>query len=113
MNIAMKSPLGIKAKSGKNPVYLAAIHTLPCCICQAFGEVQTTPTEAHHTFCGRYSMAKTPDMQAIPLCDGHHQGKFEAGKLAIHQSKAAWVEKYGPDTDYIAATQDALENPHV
>jgi hypothetical protein len=88
--------------------YIARIHNLPCCICQAFGEVQTSPTQAHHTICGRYSQKRTPDKQAIPLCEGHHTGLMDTSKLAIHKAKKTWVNKYGADTDYIAATQDAI-----
>lgn len=91
--------------------YLAAIHSLPCCVCEAFGMVQTSPTEAHHCICGRYSTKRVPDRQAIPLCMCHHQGlrhDRDRAKLAIHQGKASWVEAYGPDTDYIAATQDRI-----
>ena len=88
--------------------YLSAIHGLQCCVCEAFGETQTSPTQAHHTICGRYGHRRTPDKQAIPLCEGHHQGLWDTSKLAIHKAKKTWVAKYGPDTDYIAATQDKL-----
>lgn len=96
------------AKSGKDPKYLAAIHSLPCAICFHFGMAQNSPTQAHHTICGRYSGRKTPDRQAIPLCEGHHQGDFDTSKLAIHRDKALWMEWYGPDTDFIAWTQDQI-----
>lgn len=92
----------------KNAAYLTAVHDYPCCICEAFGEAQTTPTEAHHVICGRYSFKKTPDIMAIPLCDGHHQGMFDTSKTAIHRGKETWVAKYGLDTDYVAAMQDKL-----
>lgn len=91
--------------------YLHAIHQLPCCVCEAFGFVQASPTEAHHTICGRYGNKRTPDRQAIPLCMCHHQGlrhDRDRSKLAIHQGKESWVKAYGPDTDYIAATQDKI-----
>lgn len=97
----------------KFPEYLSAIHRLPCCICRKDGLPQTSPTQAHHTICGRYSGKKTPDRDAIPLCMDHHQGMRhdrDRSKLAIHQSKAAWVAAHGPDTDYIEATRDAVEN---
>lgn len=97
------------AKAKPNPAYLAKVRALPCCICEAFGEVQASPTTAHHTICGRYGTRKTPDEMAIPLCDGHHQGDFDKTKLAIHRDRAEWVQRYGPDTDFIAITQDKLE----
>jgi len=96
--------------AARDRAYLAAIHDLPCAVCDAFGQVQTSRTEAHHTICGRYSQAKTPDRQAIPLCQEHHQGLdfITSDKLAIHKGKESWVAAYGPDTDYIATTQDKI-----
>lgn len=97
---------------GKDPQYLSDLHRLPCCVCDAFGLTQTSPTEAHHVICGRYGNHKTPDRMAIPLCQCHHQGlRFDrdASKLAIHQGKQSWAAKYGPDYEYIAATQDRME----
>lgn len=96
-------------KSKPDPAYLAAVRELPCCICDAFGEPQQSPTTAHHTIMGRYSARKTPDRQAIPLCDGHHQGTFDTSKIAIHREPKAWAEAYGQDTDWVAATQDKIE----
>jgi len=97
-------------KAARDKWYLAAIHDLPCAVCEAFGQVQTSRTIAHHTICGRYSQRKTPDRQAIPLCQEHHQGLdfVTTDKLAIHKGKAGWVAAYGPDTDYIAATMDKI-----
>ncbi len=98
------SPLKLVSDvSGKDPAYLKAVRALPCCICGLF------PAYAHHTICGRYSQGKTPDRQAIPLCEGHHQGLWDTTKLAIHKNQTAWVAEFGPDTDYIEATQDAIE----
>ena len=95
-----------KPSPGKNPDYLAALHLMPCCICQTFGEVQLSPTQAHHTIHGRYSTRKTPDRQAIPLCEGHHQGLRDTSKIALHSQPNAWKAAYGLDTDYIAGTLD-------
>lgn len=110
-NLTGKPPLGLKSSqpkpvrrpSGKDPAYLAAIHDLPCVICFHWGFQQTTPTQAHHTICGRYGQRKTPDRQAIPLCWHHHQGPD-----GIHTRKAWWVDQFGLDTDFIAGTQDQL-----
>lgn len=109
MNLMNKPPLGLKAsKEAKDPAYLARVRSLPCCICEAWGFVQLSDTTAHHTKCGRYGTRRTPDRQVIPLCDGHHQGDWDASKIAFHRDQTLWAENYGPDTDYIAATQDAL-----
>lgn len=103
-DLSGRGPLGLKqGRDGRDPAYLAAIHDLPCCICVAWGFPQTTPTQAHHTICGRYGQRKTPDRQAIPLCWWHHQGPD-----GIHTRRKWWVETFGQDTDFIAATQDAI-----
>jgi hypothetical protein len=88
--------------------YLAQVHELPCCICEAFGEIQLSPTQAHHPICGRYSQKRAPHHDAIPLCEGHHQGDFDTSKTAIHRGKKTWMAKYGSDRDYIDVTRDKL-----
>ena len=90
------------------PDYLAAVRELPCCICDAFGEPQMSATTAHHPIHGRASQRKRPDVCAIPLCDGHHQGLWDNSKVAVHRDPAEWKARYGPDTDWIAVTQDKL-----
>lgn len=88
--------------------YLAAIHDLPCVICDAFGEQQLSPTEAHHVFHGRFSGRKTPNNMAVPLCNGHHTGDKDNTKLAIHRAKAEWAERYGFDHEYSDVTRDRI-----
>lgn len=95
-------------KEKKDPAYLARVRSLPCCICDAFGEAQKSPTTAHHPIHDRHSTAKRPDRTAIPLCDGHHQGTFDTSKLSLHRAPSEWRDRYGPDTDYIEVTQDKL-----
>jgi hypothetical protein len=82
---------------------------LPCIICDQFGFIQTTPTEAHHVFHGRFSGRKTPDKHAIPLCRCHHRESRDKAKLAIHQAKKQWAELYGEDHTYTAITQENVE----
>ena len=108
MNLTGRAPYQKPAKAAPNPAYLAKVRALPCCICQAFGERQTSATAAHHPIHGRYGARKVPDIMALPLCEGHHQGLFDTTKLAIHRAPSEWRNKYGPDTDWIAPTQDRL-----
>ena len=110
MNVMNKAPLGLKQPKAKNnPRYLEEVRRLPCCICEAFGFAQTSPTQAHHPICGRFGTLKAPDTTAIPVCEGHHLGDFDTTKVAIHRDRELWVDWFGPDTDYVAATQDKLE----
>lgn len=104
----IREPLGQKQAQPADPEYLARVRELPCCICEAFGERQETATQAHHVCHDRFSQAKAPDRMSIPLCEGHHEGLVERGKLAIHREKQAWREAYGADHEWIAATQDRL-----
>jgi hypothetical protein len=109
MNIMRKPPMGQKVgKPAKDSAYLKAVRALPCCICEAWGYVQDSPTQAHHPICERHSNEKVPDREAIPVCEGHHQGDFDTSKIAIHRDRALWVEWYGSDREYIAATQDRI-----
>lgn len=113
-NLSGRPPLGLKGtrrhRQGKiDAAYLRDVRRLPCVICEAWGFRQASPTEAHHTICGRYGQDKTPDREAIPLCDGHHQAKFDRGRIAIHEDKALWQDHYGSDRDYIAITQAAVD----
>jgi hypothetical protein len=102
-NLANRPPLGLKnkvKKTNKNK-HLTRVREMPCCVCQKFGEVQYSPTTAHHPIHDRFSTKKADDSQAIPLCEGHHQGLWDKSKLAIHDNKKAWREKYGADWSYI------------
>lgn len=108
MNLCNRLPYQKAEPVSARPDYLAAVRELPCCICKAFGMVQTSPTQAHHPICGRHGSRKVPDIMAIPLCEGCHQGLLDTSKIAIHRERVAWVQAYGPDTDYTAATQDML-----
>ena len=101
--IRQKSP-----KAKPNPGYLAKVRELPCIICTSFGEQQASPTSAHHPIHDRFSTRKVPDEQAIPLCEGHHQGLRDTSKLALHQAPSQWKRRYGADHEYIAVTQDRL-----
>lgn len=98
-----------RGKPKRDPAYLAAVRQLPCVICQSFGETQNSPTTAHHWIMGRGGNEKTPDQEAIPLCEGHHQGDFDTTKISIHRQPGAWREVYGEDREYVAVTQDEIE----
>jgi len=108
MNLTNQAPFQKAGKPEKDAAYLRKVRELPCCVCDAFGEFQLSQTTAHHPIHDRYGNEKTPDREAIPLCDGHHQGQFDTSKLAIHRGKQTWREKYGSDRNFIAATQDAI-----
>lgn len=95
-------------KAKPDPAYLSEVRQLPCCICDAFGETQQSPTQAHHVTHGRFGARKTPDRMAIPLCEGHHQGLRDTSKTALHREHEKWKFLYGEDHEWTAATQDRL-----
>lgn len=107
-DLAGRGPLGLKEPKAKpDPAYLAKVRALPCCICEAFGEMQHTPTTAHHVIHGRFSQRKVPDRMTIPLCADHHQLGGN-GKTALHSEPTKWKRLYGDDFDFIPATQDRI-----
>lgn len=108
MNLTGRPIYRKEADNAENPAYLQGVRGEPCVICETWGYVQCSATTAHHPICGRYSTRRRPDEEAIPLCDGHHQGTFDTSKIAIHRERAAWVDIYGLDTEYIEATQAKL-----
>jgi len=76
--------------------YMQAVKQLPCCVCGKPG-----PSDAHHVIHDRYGTARVSDWNTVPLCKAHHQD----GPEAIHNGKATWREKHGPDHGYIAETR--------
>jgi hypothetical protein len=97
VNLTGKGPLGLKHPkpergTAKARAHIARVKSLPCVICLKPG-----PSDAHHVICNRYGQRKASDFDVIPLCKAHHQD----GPDAIHNGKASWVEKYGPDYEYL------------
>jgi hypothetical protein len=103
-NLAGKPPMGLKQTrqangTAKGRAHMARVKALPCVICGKPG-----PSDAHHVFCGRYGQSKASDFETIPLCKECHQ----IGPLAIHNDKAGWIARNGPDTDYLPVVADQL-----
>lgn len=92
-----------------DPARKAAVAHLPCCICDFYGLVQLSRTTVHHCIMGRYDTRREPDSETIPLCDGHHQARFDASKIAIHREPKEWRAKYGPDTDWVKWTDERID----
>jgi len=108
-NLAKRPPLGLKFKEKKtDPKYLDYVRSLPCIICKTFHEPQNSVTTAHHPIHERFSTGKRPDADAIPLCEGHHQGLWDQSKIAIHKEPQLWKIKYGYDYQYI----DVIRNKY-
>ena len=75
-----------KNRVGKDPKYLAFLHTLPCCVCESYGVEQWTPTEAAHS--GEHGLSqKCPDNEALAICKHHHTD----GPLAQHKLGTASI----------------------
>lgn len=64
-----------RKKTGKDPAYLAWLHTLPCCV---DSHVHGGRIEAAHLG-PRGLSTKAPDRQAVPMCNGHHCGLHMLG----------------------------------
>ena len=105
VNLTGKGPLGLKAPkpergTAKARAYMARVKQLPCVICNA-----PPPSDAHHVICGRYGFARASDFDVIPLCKSCHQ----VGLMAIHNNKRAWIERNGPDYDYLPIVSKMLD----
>lgn len=110
MSLIERNPMGQKAgKARANPRYLERVRALNCCVCEAFGEPQLSPTTAHHPIHGRYSQRKADDEMAIPLCEGHHQGLWDQSKVAIHKEPSKWRRLYGEDREYSDGIKKRLQ----
>ena len=107
-NLAGLKPRRKAERNKGNPAYLAAVRELPCVICTEWGMPQLSETTAHHPIHGRFSQRRVPDEMAIPLCDGHHQGLWDASKIALHKEPSKWRRMYGEDHEFTAPTQDKL-----
>ena len=108
MNLTGRAPYQKDGKPVRSQAYINRVRELPCCICEAFGEHQASPTIPHHPIMGRGSTRKVCDTMAIPLCEGHHQGDFDTSKVAVHRAPDQWRRLYGADHEYIEVTQDKL-----
>ena len=103
--ITTRGPLGQKppkptpaeVRAGRD--WMGRVKTLPCAVCKRHG-----PSDAHHVIHGRYGTLKAPDRDTIPLCKIHHQD----GPEAIHNGKATWMEKHGPDYSYLPWVESML-----
>jgi hypothetical protein len=88
-----------KKRIGKDPLYLAWIHTLPCVICAQHSQnefraepwTQLLPTEAAHL--GPHGLSqKVPDRRVVPLCAFHHRADVNSVS-SLHALKPAtfWI----------------------
>ena len=111
-NLAGLPPLGLKPeREAEDPERLRRIRQLPCCICEEYGMVQTSLTQAHHCIHGRYSGRKRPDSMVIPLCAEHHNfGMDHSEKVSLHRQPAEWKRLYGEDVGWISWTEERLSN---
>ena len=105
MSLTGRGPLGLKQPKPERGTkaaraHIAAVKSLPCVICLRPG-----PSDAHHVICNRYGQGKVSDFDVIPLCKAHHQD----GPEAIHNGKASWVDKHGPDWMYLDLTKRWLD----
>lgn len=89
-------------RAGKK--HIERVKQLPCVICLA-----PPPSDAHHVIHDRFSFRKASDMDVIPLCKVCHQD----GPEAIHNGKATWREKHGPDYGFIPVVRAWLADGEI
>lgn len=79
-----------------DPVWLAMVHTLGCCVCER------QPIEAHHW--PSKSKSGWSDWNVVPLCAEHHRGKFGYHTLGERQ----FEEMHGSLGEMIRETKERL-----
>lgn len=82
--------------------HMAKVKRLPCVICHRPG-----PSDVHHVICGRFGTQRATSFQVIPLCPECHRYPHP---FAIHSGKASWIERNGPDYEYLPVVADMLAN---
>jgi hypothetical protein len=109
MNISQRDPVPKTGKPKKDRAHLAKVGALPCCICHEYGLQQLSRTQVHHCKDGMHNaFRKSSDLETIPLCEGHHQGLRDTSKIAFHQDRHEWNERYGEDTRWISWVEKRL-----
>ncbi len=103
-----------KNRTGKDALYLAWLHTLPCVICESLRlamveagfhdavSPQFGRTEAAHVGARGLSQ-KCPDREAIPLCRNHHR----EGAVSIHKLQRLFWGYWELDRDVLIETLNA------
>jgi hypothetical protein len=76
--------------------HMAAVKALPCCACGA-----SPPSQAHHVTGDKQPRS---DWRVIPLCYDCHQGPH-----GYHAAKRSWVDRHGPDYEFLKIVQMALD----
>lgn len=92
--------------------YLSGITALGCEACDIDEHPDTLAAVHHprHDERGQnYGMGgRAPHKRGIPLCEGHHQGKVDTSKIAIHDDPLAFEARYGTEEELLARTHRRL-----
>ena len=84
--------------------HMAKIASMPCILCEALGERQTSKTDVHHLRDGEGMSQRASHWLTIPLChDTCHQGK--AGR---HGDQTLYRIAKVSDMDLLALTIEKL-----
>lgn len=103
----LKAPIELR-NGYKHPARLAAIHEIPCVVCEKLGVKQRTKTIAHHII-GNGIGKKASDLLTIALCDAHHDSGGSG--VAIHKTPLwQWEEMFGTQKELLDKTNQLLES---
>ena len=103
MKSFLKPPIELRA-GYKDPERMAALHELPCVVCEQRGERQVTKTEAHHLH-GFGLGKKVSDLLSFPLCQNHHGPKIQG--TSLHSTGLpAWESKFGSQKKLLRITNE-------
>ena len=82
---------------------LATIGNMPCYAC--FQDGRETNAEVHHIRSQTGLGLRPSHFATIPLCPEHHR----FGKVSIHLSKKAFVERYGTEQEILEKVNREIE----
>lgn len=94
--------------------HLGRVRSLPCIVCEMRGEMQTSPTEAHHLKHDPITghplglSQKGNGFTTIPLCAGKHHWNG----VQVHMGSREFESRYGNELGLLARTYERLGVPY-
>lgn len=85
--------------------YMGKVKSIPCVLCALLGQIQETPTCAHHIREEQGTSQRASDWLTVALCHACHQGP-----LGIHGNRVLLKVCKATELDLLALTIDGVMN---
>lgn len=79
------------------------------CICCRHDTGQWVAPALHHIRQDYGHGVRASNWEVLPLCEGHHQGMLETGKLAFHKASRTWRARYGTEIQLLQLVYEAVD----